>query len=43
MGDAKDVRGMFSGSDYFAVVVKVRMRERWEFKGNGKKMLKGEN
>ncbi len=31
------VRGLFSGSDNFAVVAKVRMRERWEFKGNGKK------
>ncbi len=41
--DAKVVRGMFSGSDYFAVVVKVRMRERWEFKGMGKKKVKGEN
>ncbi len=39
MEDAKVVRGMFSGSDHFAVVVeKVRMRERWEFKGNGKKV-----
>ncbi len=28
--DAKVVRGMFSGSDNFAVVAKVRMRERWE-------------
>ncbi len=35
--DAKVVRGMFSGSDHFAVVAKVRMRDRWEFKGNGKK------
>ncbi len=35
--DAKVVRGMFSGSDHFAVLVKVRMRQRWEFKGNGKK------
>ncbi len=35
--DAKVVRGMFSGSDHFAVVGKVRMRERWEFKENGKK------
>ncbi len=35
--DAKVVRGLFSGSDHFAVVAKVRMRERWEFKGNGKK------
>ncbi len=35
--DAKVVRGMFSGSDHFAVVAKVRMRERWEFEGNGKK------
>ncbi len=30
---AKVVRGMFRGSDHFAVVVKVRMRERWEFTG----------
>ncbi len=35
--DAKVVRGLFSDSDHFAVVVKVRMRERWEFKGNGRK------
>ncbi len=35
--DAKVVRGLFSGSDHFAVVAKVRMRERWEFKGNKKK------
>ncbi len=35
--DAKVVRGTFSGLDYFAVVAKVRMRERWEFKENGKK------
>ncbi len=35
--DAKVVRGLFSGSDHFAEVVKVRMRERWEFRGNGKK------
>ncbi len=33
---AKVVRGMFSGSDRFAVVVKV-MIERWEFKENKKK------
>ncbi len=32
--DAKVVRGIFSGSDHFAVVAKIR---RWEFKGNGKK------
>ncbi len=35
--DAKVVRGLFSASDHFAVVAKVRMRERWEFKGNGRK------
>ncbi len=35
--DTKVVRGLFSGLDHFAVVVKVRMRERWELKGNGKK------
>ncbi len=35
--DAKVVRGLFSGSDPFAVVAKVRMRERWEFNGNGRK------
>ncbi len=35
--DAKVVRGMFSGLDHFAVVATVRVRERWEFKGNGKK------
>ncbi len=37
MEDAKVVRGLFNESDHFAVVVKVRMRERWEFKGNGRK------
>ncbi len=36
--DAKAVRGLFNGSDHFAVVAKVRMRERWEFRGNGKKV-----
>ncbi len=35
--DAKVVRGLFSDSDHFAVVAKVRMRERWEFKENGRK------
>ncbi len=35
--DAKVVSGLFSGSDHFAVVAKVRMRERWEFRGNGEK------
>ncbi len=35
--DTKVVRGLFSDSDHFAVVAKVRMRERWEFKGNGRK------
>ncbi len=35
--DAKFVRGLFSDSDHFAVVAKVRMRERWEFKENGRK------
>ncbi len=35
--DDKVVRGLFSGSGHFAVVAKVRMRERWEFKGNKKK------
>ncbi len=35
--DTKVVRGMFSGSDHFAVVAKVGMRVRWEFKGKGKK------
>ncbi len=35
--DAKVVRGLFSGLDNFAVVAKVRMRDRWEFRGNGKK------
>ncbi len=34
--DAKVVRGMFSGSDHFAIVARVRIRERWEFNGNGK-------
>ncbi len=33
--NAKVVRGIFSGSDQFSLVAKVRMRERWEFKGNG--------
>ncbi len=37
--EAKMVRGLFSGSDHFAVVAKVRIRERWDFKGNGKKRL----
>ncbi len=37
MEDAKDVRGLFSGSDHFEVVAKVKMRERWELKGNKKK------
>ncbi len=31
------VRGLFSDSDHFAVVAKVRMRERWEYKRNGQK------
>ncbi len=35
--DTKVVRGLFSDSDHFAVVAKVRMRERWGFKGNGRK------
>ncbi len=35
--DAKVVRRLFIDSDHFAVVAKVRMRERWEFKGNGRK------
>ncbi len=35
--DAKVVRGLFSDSDHFAVVAKVRMRVRWEFSGNGRK------
>ncbi len=35
--DTKVVRGLFSDSDHFAVVAKVRVRERWEFKGNGRK------
>ncbi len=39
----KVVRGLFSGSDHFAVVTKVRMRERWEFRVNGKKKMKGEH
>ncbi len=30
------VRGLFSDSDHFAVVAKVRMRERWEFEGSGR-------
>ncbi len=38
MEDTKMVRGiLFSGSDHFAVVVKVRMRERLEFKESGQK------
>ncbi len=35
--DAKVVRGLFSDSDHFAVAAKVRIRDRWEFKGNGRK------
>ncbi len=35
--DAKVVRGLFSDSDHFEVVAKVRMRDRWEFKGNGRR------
>ncbi len=35
--DAKVVRELLSGSHHFAVVAKVRMRERWEFKGKKKK------
>ncbi len=35
--DAKVGRGLFSDLDHFAVVAKVRMRDRWEFKGNGRK------
>ncbi len=35
--DAKVVRGFLSDSDHFAVVAKVRMKERWEFKGNRRK------
>ncbi len=35
--DAKVVRGIFSVSDHFAIVMKVRTRERWEFKGKTKK------
>ncbi len=35
--NAKVVRELFSGLDHFAAVVKVRMRGRWELKGNGKK------
>ncbi len=34
--DAKVVRGLFTGSDHFAVVAKLRMRERWEFVWNEK-------
>lgn len=29
--EAKAVRGMFSESDHFAVVAKVKMKEKWEF------------
>ncbi len=39
--DAKVVRGLFSDSDHFAVVAEVRMRERWEFKGNGRRVQRG--
>ncbi len=35
--DTKVMRGLFSDSDHFAVVAKVRMREQWEFKGSGRK------
>ncbi len=31
--DAMVVRGVYSGSDCFAIVAKVRMRKQWEFKG----------
>ncbi len=33
--DTKVIRGLFNDSDHFAVVAKVRMRERWESKGKG--------
>ncbi len=36
--DTKVVGGLFSDSDHFAVIAKVRMRERWEFKGSGRKV-----
>ncbi len=41
--DARVVRGIFSGSDHFAAIAKVRMRERRKLKGNGQKEVKEEN
>ncbi len=42
--DVKVVRGLFSGSDHFAVVTKVRMRERGgSLEGMGRKKMKGKN
>lgn len=37
---AKAVKGKFSGSDYFALVAKVRMGKRWKCKGNAKEKVK---
>ncbi len=35
--DDKFVRGLFTDSDHFAIVAKVRMREKWKLKENGRK------
>ncbi len=39
--DAKVVRGIYNGSDHFAVLANVRMREEWEFRGKGKSEMRG--
>ncbi len=42
--DTNVLRGIFSGLDHFAVVAKVRMRERGgSLKGMGKKKVREEN
>lgn len=35
--DAKVMRRVFNGSELLAAVTRVRMREKWKFKGSGKK------
>ncbi len=35
--DAKVVRGALEGSDYYAVVVKILLRDKWEFVGRVEK------
>ena len=44
--DARVVRGMFDGSDHYAVVAKIRVRGRWEFckkcKTKGRKVIASE-